>query len=130
VRRLGGSWPISGDVYFVAATDKDLEEAVRAGTFLEDLYCRLAGGPNHVPPPRQRTEDIPLLPTIFLKELRIRYQLGEKSVSIGALQAFREYAGPGNVREFQKLVERLVVSVQERLIGPTHISPAVLIGES
>ncbi|MFQ5828948.1 MAG: sigma-54-dependent transcriptional regulator [Candidatus Methylomirabilia bacterium] len=128
-RRLGGTRPITVDVRFVAATNKNLEEAVKAGRFREDLFYRLAVIPLTLPPLRDRTEDIPLLATAFLRELCGRYQRPEKSFSPSALQVLREYTWPGNVRELRNLVERLVVTVQSRVIRPVHLPSTILTGE-
>ena len=129
VRRLGGTRPITVDVRFIAATNKDLEAAVRTGAFREDLYYRLAVVPIALPPLRDRLEDIPLLAAAFLREFCTRYARGEKYFSPAALQAMREYAWPGNVRELRNLVERLVVTVRERGIRPVHLPSTILTGE-
>jgi len=128
-RRVGGSRAISVDVRFIAATHRNLEEAVKSGSFREDLYYRLAVVPITLPPLRERPEDIPLLATAFLRELRAQYDRPEKSFSLPALQALREYAWPGNVRELRNLVERVVVTVQDRVIRPVHLPSTVLTGK-
>jgi DNA-binding NtrC family response regulator len=128
-RRVGGSRPITIDVRFIAATNKNLEEAVKSGTFREDLFYRLAVVPITLPPLRDRAEDIPLLATVFLKELCTQYQRPEKVLSAAALQALREYAWPGNVRELRNLMERLVVTVQDHVIRPVHLPSTILTGE-
>ncbi len=129
LRRVGGSRAITVDVRFIAATNKDLAEAVKAGSFREDLYYRLAVVPITLPPLRERPEDIPLLATVFLREFCAQYQRPEKSFSVPALQALREYAWPGNVRELRNLVERLVVTVQDPVIRPVHLPSTILTGE-
>jgi two-component system response regulator AtoC len=129
VRRLGGSRPVTVNVRFIAATNKDLEAAVRAGTFREDLYYRLAVVPIALPPLRERVEDLPLLAAAFLREFSSRYERGEKYFSAAALQALREHAWPGNVRELRNLVERLVVTVPDRVIRPVHLPSTILTGE-
>jgi DNA-binding NtrC family response regulator len=128
-RRVGGTRPITVDVRFIAATNKDLEQLVRAGTFREDLFYRLAVVPITLPPLRDRPEDIPLLATVFLRGFCTQYQRQEKSFSLPALQALREYAWPGNVRELRNLVERLVVTVQDPAIRPMHLPSTILTGE-
>ncbi len=129
LRRVGGAHPITVDVRFIAATNKDLEAAVKAGAFREDLYYRLAVVPITLPALRERTEDIPLLATAFLREFCARYDRPEKSFSAPALQALREYAWPGNVRELRNLGERLVVTVPDRVIRPVHLPSTILTGE-
>jgi two-component system response regulator AtoC len=128
-RRVGGTRTIAVDVRFIAATNKNLDEAVRTGSFREDLFYRLAVVPIALPPLRTRPEDIPLLATTFLKEICAQYQRPEKAFSASALQALRDYSWPGNVRELRNLVERLVVTVQDRVIRPVHLPSTILTGE-
>ncbi|HEV8641739.1 MAG TPA: sigma-54 dependent transcriptional regulator [Methylomirabilota bacterium] len=128
-RRLGGTKPITVDVRFIAATNKKLEDVVKSGTFREDLFYRLTVVPIALPPLRERPEDIPLLAAAFLKEFCAQYQRAEKSISTAALQALREYAWPGNVRELRNLLERLVVTVPDRVIRPVHLPSTILTGE-
>ena len=128
-RRVGGPRPITVDVRFIAATNKNLEQAVKAGMFREDLFYRLAVVPIALPPLRERTEDIPLLATTFIKEFCAQYQRLEKSFAPAAFQALRDYAWPGNVRELRNLAERLVVTVPDRVIRPAHLPSTILTGE-
>jgi DNA-binding NtrC family response regulator len=128
-RRVGAGRSITVDARFIAATNKNLDEAVRAGTFREDLYYRLAVVPITLPPLRERPEDVPLLATVFLREFCAQYQRAEKWLTPSALQALREYVWPGNVRELRNLVERLVVTVQDRTIRPVHLPSPILIGQ-
>jgi two-component system response regulator AtoC len=127
--RVGGTHPVTVDVRFIGATNKDLEAAVKAGTFREDLYYRLAVVPITLPPLRERTEDLPVLATAFLREFCTRYDRPEKSFSAATLQVLREYAWPGNVRELRNLVERLVVTVSDRVVRPIHLPSTILTGE-
>jgi len=128
-RRVGGVKPITVDARFIAATNKNLEDAVKAGRFREDLYYRLAVVPITLPPLRERPEDIPLLATVFLREFCAQYERPEKWLLPSTLQALRDYAWPGNVRELRNLVERLVVTVQNRVIRPVHLPSTILTGE-
>jgi DNA-binding NtrC family response regulator len=128
-RRVGGPRPITVDVRFIAATNQNLEQAVKAGTFREDLFYRLAVVPIALPPLRERTEDIPLLATTFIGEFCAQYQRPEKSFAPAAFQALREYAWPGNVRELRNLAERLVVTVADHVIRPAHLPSTILTGE-
>jgi DNA-binding NtrC family response regulator len=128
-RRVGGPRPITVDVRFIAATNKNLEQAVKAGMFREDLFYRLAVVPIALSPLRERTEDIPLLATTFIKEFCAQYQRLEKSFAPAAFQALRDYAWPGNVRELRNLAERLVVTVPDRVIRPAHLPSTILTGE-
>ena len=128
-RRLGGTHPITVDVRFIAATNKNLEEAVKAGAFREDLYYRLAVIPIGLPPLRERTEDIPLLAIAFMREFCVQYEREEKFLAPATLQALREYSWPGNVRELRNLIERLVVTVKERTIRPVHLPSTIFTGD-
>jgi transcriptional regulator with PAS, ATPase and Fis domain len=128
VRRLGGNRPITVDVRFIAATNKNLVEAVKGGSFREDLYYRLAVVPITLPSLRDRPDDIPLLATVFLRELCTQYGCAEKSFSAAVLQVFRGYTWPGNVRELRNLVERLVVTVGARVVRPVHLPSTVMTG--
>ena len=104
--RVGGNATLSCDVRVVAATNRDLEQAVRDGTFRSDLYFRLNVLPIYVPPLRDRVADIPELVSTFLQKLEVRY--GRRLGRFGAKDIDRlcSYAWPGNVRELQNLVER------------------------
>ena len=128
-RRVGGSRPIVVDARFIAATNKSLEQAVKAGTFREDLFYRLTVVPITLPPLRERTEDIPLLAMTFIKEFCAQYERPEKSFSLGALQALREYGWPVNVRELRNLAERVVVTVPDRIVRPVDLPSTILTGE-
>ncbi len=107
--RIGSSRPISVDVRVVAATNRDLEAAVRAGALRQDLYYRLNVFPLQIPPLRERQDDIPLL----VEYLIARYagRAGKRIRNIGkkTLDAFRAYDWPGNVRELQNVIERAVI---------------------
>ncbi len=129
VQRLGGTKALTVDVRFIAATHRNLEEAVKAGSFREDLYYRLAVVPITLPPLRERPDDIPLLATVFLREFCAQYQHSEKWLAPAALQALRDYAWPGNVRELRNVAERLVVTAQDRLIRPVDLPSTILTGE-
>ncbi|RMG74051.1 MAG: sigma-54-dependent Fis family transcriptional regulator [Nitrospirae bacterium] len=105
--RLGGTESIKVDVRVIAATNRDLETEVKEGNFREDLYYRLAVIPLTLPPLRERREDIPLLIEHFLQ--RYNSRLGKQvSFSKDAVSALMEYHFPGNVRELENIVERMV----------------------
>jgi DNA-binding NtrC family response regulator len=129
-RRVGGTRDITVDARFIAATNRNLDEAVRAGTFREDLFYRLAVVPITLPPLREHVEDIPLLATTFVREFCREYQRPDKTFSPAALQALREYAWPGNVRELRNLAERLVVTVSGPVIRPVDLPSPILTGEA
>jgi Nif-specific regulatory protein len=106
--RVGGSQPIRVDVRVVSATNAQLEEAVRGGTFRRDLFFRLQVVEIHVPPLRDRKSDIPLLAEHFLS--RFVRETGRKirGFTPAAMQKMADYDWPGNVRELRNVVERAV----------------------
>jgi two-component system nitrogen regulation response regulator NtrX len=107
--RVGGSRAIASDARVLSATNKTLAEEIRRGAFREDLYFRLAVVPIHVPPLRERTDDIPLLAGHFLREASARFGRKPKSLSAAAVEALKAYRWPGNVRELKNLIERLMI---------------------
>ncbi len=108
-QRVGGSKNIKTDVRIIAATNKNLEEEVRKGNFREDLFYRLNVIPIHIPPLRERKEDIPVLVDYFLKTISAEYGRPPKTIKDDALQLMMQYDWPGNVRELKNAVERLVI---------------------
>lgn len=113
--RVGGIKTIKVDVRILAATNKDLEKATKEGAFREDLYYRLNVIPLHLPPLRERVEDIPLLTACFIQELRRKRNRKPFSFSREAMDCLLRYRWPGNVRELQNLIERLTILVQGKI---------------
>jgi Nif-specific regulatory protein len=107
--RLGGTHPIKIDVRLLAATNRNLEEAVRKGEFRQDLYYRLAVVKLTMPPLRERREDIPMLARHFLQKNAKRCKVKAKPLSREAMAALVNYEWPGNVRELENAVERALV---------------------
>ncbi|MEW6326852.1 MAG: sigma-54 dependent transcriptional regulator [Thermodesulfobacteriota bacterium] len=107
--RIGGTKTIKTDIRVIAATNKNLEEAVKAGQFREDLYYRLNVIPIHVPPLRERANDIPLLVHHFLEKFNKSKKKNIKSISKEVMQCFMSYDWPGNVRELENMIERLII---------------------
>ena len=111
--RVGSSAELQVDVRVVAATNRDLPALVKAGTFREDLYFRLAVFPVHLPPLRQRRDDIPLLVDHFIDRFRSVHRQAPADTSQGiserALAVMMAYDWPGNVRELQNVMERAVI---------------------
>ncbi|WP_447601773.1 sigma-54-dependent transcriptional regulator [Nitrospira sp. Nam80] len=120
-RRLGGTKLIKVDTRIIAATNRNLEEAVKDGDFREDLYYRLNVVPIRLPALRERAEDIPLLVETFLEEFAAHHHRVRQSASPEAMQLLRLYAWPGNIRQLRNLMERLVVTVKEAVIQPDHL---------
>jgi two-component system response regulator PilR (NtrC family) len=107
-RRVGGTEDLGVDVRLIAATNKDLAKAIADGRFREDLFYRLNVIPIHVPPLRERKEDIPLLAHNLLTQFSLRQQKRSASISQEAMETLIGYAWPGNVRELENVIERAV----------------------
>jgi DNA-binding NtrC family response regulator len=124
VRPVGSSKSIPIDVRILAATNRALEARIAAKTFREDLYYRLNVLPLHLPPLRERREDIPLLATAFLDRTCRETGIGEKVFSAEALAALTGRDWPGNVRELCNFVRRLTVFCRGDVIGPEAVRAA------
>ncbi|HXK25219.1 MAG TPA: sigma-54 dependent transcriptional regulator [Myxococcota bacterium] len=111
--RVGGEKSLRTDCRVVAATNRDLEEMVKAGTFREDLYFRLNVVPIRSPDLAERADDIPLLVESFVRECCDENGLGYKPVDEPVLERLKQYEWPGNVRELRNVVERLVIMSDE-----------------
>ena len=120
--RLGGTVSVKVDVRLVAATNRQLKQAVAARHFREDLYFRLSVFPITVPPLRERPEDIPIIARHFI-EMQCR-DLGRKPLTLApaALEALQTYSWPGNVRELQNCLERAVILADGETIYATHLN--------
>lgn len=123
--RVGGSKTIEVDVRVIAATNKDLEEEIRQGSFREDLYYRLNVLPFHVPPLRERREDISRLVNHFLDYFCSKEGRETKTITQAALATLQCYSWPGNVRELKNIVERLVIMTPDTTIQETHLPPSM-----
>jgi DNA-binding NtrC family response regulator len=115
--RIGGAKTIQVDLRIIAATNRNLEELVREGKFREDLYYRLNVVPINIPPLRERRQDIPLLFSEFLERSNALNNAHIEGFSEEAMDALMNYEYPGNVRELQNLVERVVVLKRKGYIG-------------
>jgi len=122
VERLGGDRAIKIEVRILAATNKDLEKEVKEGKFREDLFFRLNVIPIRLPPLRERKEDIPLLVKFFLKRLCEREGIEEKTITPPALEKLINYHWPGNIRELENLIERLVILSENNTIEVEDLS--------
>ena len=116
IERLGGVRPVSVDVRILAATNVNLRNAVRAREFREDLYYRLNVVPIHVPPLRERREDIPALVEYMIRKLARECNREVRGVSAGALDVLTRYDWPGNVRELENVLHRAVVLARSPVI--------------
>jgi two-component system response regulator AtoC len=124
-KRLGGTADHHVDIRIIAATNRDLEAAVRAGHFREDLYYRLKVIPIVLPPLRERREDIALLLTHFMAKYNAEFRKDFRTISAAALRQLTAYAWPGNVRELRNLLERILILEQGDTILPEHLPPEI-----
>jgi DNA-binding NtrC family response regulator len=126
VTPLGSTRPVRVDVRIIAATNRDLDDALGDGTFRTDLYYRLNVVPIHLPPLRERREDIPLLVDRFIQDFSGVYGVEPKRVTDAARAKILAYAWPGNIRELQNAIERAFALSSEPEITLENLPPAVL----
>jgi two-component system nitrogen regulation response regulator NtrX len=122
VERVGGRGGVRVDVRVLAATNKDLLEAIRTGMFRDDLFFRLNVIPIFVPPLRDRRDDVNRLAQHFLGEFAREYGHRTKTLDDAALVVLRAYGWPGNVRELRNVLERLAIMVPGEIIGAGHLA--------
>jgi two-component system nitrogen regulation response regulator NtrX len=118
---VGAHESVQVDVRVVAATNKNLEHEIDAGNFREALFYRLNVIPFHVPPLRERKEDIPVLAAYFLGEFTRAYGRKPKELTAAAIELLCEHQWPGNVRELRNLIERIVILHPQAKIDARHI---------
>ncbi len=120
-KRIGGVKDIVVDVRIIAATNKDLQEEVRAGNFREDLFFRLKVIPIYLPPLRERGNDIVLLANYFIDKFNKEFRKNVKGLSKEVEKIFLEYPWPGNVRELKNIIERIMILENAEYIKPEHL---------
>ncbi len=123
-QRVGGNRNIKVDVRIISATNKDLADEVKKGSFREDLFFRLNVIPIKVPPLRERLEDIPLLVDYFFDLLAAEYGQQKKAISREALAALQRHAWPGNIRELRNVLERMVIMTHAGTIASVDMLPS------
>jgi two-component system, NtrC family, nitrogen regulation response regulator NtrX len=128
IEPIGSNQTLRVDVRVIAATNKNLEQEIARGAFRQDLFYRLNVIPFHVPPLRDRKEDIPVMARFFLNEFSTEYGKKTRELSDGALEILVRYPWPGNVRELKNLVERLVIVCPQARIEPHHLPPELFRG--
>ncbi len=116
VERVGGARPVRTQFRLLAATHVDLERAVKDGTFREDLYYRINVIPVRLPPLRERIEDLPLLVDFFIRRHSARFHKEVRGIAESTLRMLSHYGWPGNIRELENLIERLVAIVDHEWI--------------
>ena len=120
IMRIGGVKPTPVDVRIVAATNKNLEEMVKKGTFRDDLYYRLNVVAIDIPPLRERREDIPMFVVHFLDKMNKKHQYN-KRISPEVIDVVMLYSWPGNVRELENVVERMIIMTEGDEITMKHL---------
>jgi two-component system nitrogen regulation response regulator NtrX len=121
IQRVGGTTTLAIDVRVIAATNKDLIAETRENRFREDLFYRLNVVPIHIPPLRDRPEDIPVLARHFLAESCRRNQVEPRELTDGGAEVLRGHAWPGNIRELRNLMERMVILTTHEKITEREI---------
>jgi two-component system response regulator PilR (NtrC family) len=124
-RRLGGLEEIEADIRIIAATNQDLSKMVADGKFREDLFYRINVIPVHLPPLRERQEDIPLLAEHFLGKYRAQMEKQVTGISGDAMDYLTSYDWPGNIRELENVLEHAVALEQARVILPESLPQAI-----
>ena len=122
VERIGSQKTIQVDVRVIAATNKNLEEAIEKGAFREDLYFRLSVIPVPVPPLRERPEDIPPLVRHFVKQFSAENNFKPKTFAPAAIDVLKRHTWRGNARELKNTIERLLIMVEGDEIKPEHLA--------
>ncbi len=124
-RRVGGTKDIKVSVRLISATNRDLEMAVQNKNFREDLYYRLKVIPIHIPPIRERKEDIYLLMKHFLNQYNKQFNKNFQEIEDEAYEIILEYPWPGNIRELKNMIERIVLLEDDTVLRPKHLPPSI-----
>lgn len=124
-KRIGGVKDINVDVRIIAATNKNLEQEVKKGNFREDLYYRLKVIPIHLPPLRERGEDILILAKYFIDMYNREFKKSVRGLTEETKKLFLSYAWPGNVRELKNVIERVMILENTDYIKPEHLPPEI-----
>lgn len=125
-RRVGGSKEIETDARIIAATNKEMSNAIENGEFRKDLFYRLSVIELHVPPLRERTCDIPLLANHFLEEFSRKHEVSKKQLSDESFQLLKNYHWPGNVRQLRNVIERCVILCLDNYITSQYLPNEIL----
>src|SRR5438128_7399131 len=130
VRKVGSNTETQVDVRVIAATNRDLSESIKNGTFREDLFYRINVIPIALPALRQRKEDIPLLVEHFVSKYCANLGVPQKRISTDAMRAIEKYHWPGNVRDLENVVERMIALETSDVLTTKSLPEAVLLGGS
>jgi two-component system response regulator PilR (NtrC family) len=129
IRPVGGNREFDVDVRVITATNKDLKKEVEDGKFREDLYFRINVIHLHVPPLRDRVEDIPELVRHFVEKACVRLGVEPKQIHRDAIAVLENHSWPGNVRELENVIERTVATESSQLITVSSLPPSILDSE-
>ena len=121
VLRVGGTEPLKVDVRFIAATNRDIQDAVKSGRFRQDLYFRLNVVSLHIPPLSERKDDIPLLSYYFLKKYALLMKKDIREISPDVIAILLNYDFPGNIRELENIIERGIALASGHIIEVAHL---------
>jgi transcriptional regulator with PAS, ATPase and Fis domain len=119
--QVGSQKRIKLDIRIITSCNRDLRQAIKAGTFREDLFYRLSVVPIHLPPLRERAGDIPLLVDYFLDKYSRTSHRQVQGISKGALEMLCAYSWPGNIRELEHTIERILILEDGEVIEPEHL---------
>ena len=125
IRRVGGIKDIAIDVRVIAATNRNLQDKIAGGSFREDLFYRLNVFPIHIPPLRERTDDIPALAAYFLDSFSRSFGRDFREVSSEAAELMKQYAWPGNIREVRNVIERICIMKHGPALLAEHLPPEI-----
>jgi transcriptional regulator with PAS, ATPase and Fis domain len=125
VERVGDNQPIRVDVRIISATNRNLVDMIREGTFRQDLFYRINVIPVTIPPVRERIDDVPLLAESFFRKLQLKSGKDISGISNRAMQLLMAYSWPGNVRELRSTFEYAFVTCQGATIEPDDLPPAI-----
>ncbi|NQT30622.1 MAG: sigma-54-dependent Fis family transcriptional regulator [Candidatus Saganbacteria bacterium] len=125
IERIGAGYTTPVDVRIISATNSNLRVAIKKYKFREDLYYRLNVIPIHLPPLRERSEDIPLLANHFINKYNREFSKKIKGIKKPALELLENYDWPGNIRELENLIERLMVLTKSEHIGTDRLPPEI-----
>jgi two-component system, NtrC family, response regulator AtoC len=130
IRRVGGTKNIDIDVRVISATNRNLAEAIRDGSFREDLFYRLNVFPIVIPPLRERREDIPMLAKFYLDRYSRSFSRDFREISADALALMSTYRWPGNIRELKNVIERICIMQRGPVLLPDHLPAELKTGVS
>jgi PAS domain S-box-containing protein len=126
IEKVGDNQSVAVDVRVISATNKNMDELIQSGAFREDLFYRIGVIPIHIPPLRERKDDLPLLINAFLQRIALKTGKQVTAVSKPALDILYDYGWPGNIRELINVMEHAFILCREGEIGPEHLPDNLL----